>query len=696
MLNPDERIGSFCSICGTPSEVEAKLQGVAGPTEMQGWQAHLESSPTCQLAALQDKQLQDIFGVYQSDPLFRQLTADWQPDLTELSSRFTLVQMPETCPFSHIQGDFSSMSIKDKDEFQLETGFFEADQEIAELPEMPLEPALTQLSTPPTRRFPRVLALAASLALLLTALAAYWLLVLAPTPSTNLPAAASSSSNSGSEANSDPAFMSKPLIAPTPTPVSANSVAYLGPDNTFHSANSASLVSPKNSAKVSATISATTYAEVGPNGKVIEQNNDTTATADLQLDWLVSDPSGLRMEIRASGLPTPKPITATKSVGIGVGGSVSVSKAEAGAIVASTGPGYPLGAVKTGAMSFGTLKDENGHSYNLNVVNSMINDSDQLWVVTGASLPAGIHKVSFVPATGTPFSFTAPLTLDLQTFKEANLPQATPFPNAISDVNGIKVRIPYAYFGSDRTVLAVNLDQTGYQANFKNGTVFLEPFSPNLSISDDKGQPLARLGTKDELNFLTPYPQGDQILVLEPLRSGTKSLTVKLAEVEENMTFFPTKSEPAKANGPSLQIPLADLIKSGTPTKVDQTLDMQGLKVHVVSEQATLDTASQTVSVTIGYSQGSANNSPADTAIKFASFQCANCQTSLAGMGLKTVVLNGGDAPKLTTTTLPAATESSVIFKYDPSQTQLEFNLAALQFTQKGSWQINLAVPGQS
>jgi hypothetical protein len=690
MLNPDEFLGSFCSICGTPSEVEAKLQGVATPTEMQAWQAHLESSPTCQLAALQDKQLQVIFDAYQTDPLFRQLTADWQPDLTQLSPRLTIVQMPDTFPFSHIQGDFSKMSLKDTDAFR---DLFEADQEIAELPEMPLEPALIR-PAPSTRRFPRVLALAASLVLLLTAVAAYWLLVLAPTRSSNLPPAASSSSNSSGEANSDPAVFSKPLIAPTPTPVSANSVAYLGPDNTFHSANTASLVSTKNSAKVSATISATTYAKVGANGKTIEQTNDTTVTADLQLDWLVSDPSGLRMEIRASGLPSPKPITATKS--IGVGGSVSVSKAEAGALVASTGPGSPIGSVKAGTLSFGTLKDENGHSYSLNVVNDMINDSDQVWVVTGASLPAGVHKVSFIPATGTPFSFTAPLSLDLQTFKEANLPQATPFPNAISDVNGIKVRIPYAYFGSDRTVLAVNLDQTGYQANFKNGTVFLEPFSPNLSISDDKGQPLAKLGTKDELNFLTPYPQADQILVLEPLRSGTKSLTVKLAEVEENMSFFPNKSDPAKANGPSLQIPLADLIKSGTPTKVDQTLDVQGLKVQVVSEQAILDPASQTVTVTIGYSQGSANSSSADTAIKFISFQCTTCQTYLPGIGLKTVTLNGGDAPKLTTATLPAATESSVILKYDPTQTQLEFTLDALQFTQHGTWQINLAIPSQS
>jgi hypothetical protein len=247
--------------------------------------------------------------------------------------------------------------------------------------------------------------------------------------------------------------------------------------------------------------------------------------------------------------------------------------------------------------------------------------------------------------------------------------------------------------------LAVNLDQTNYQASFKNGTVFIEPFSPNLSISDDKGQPLARLGAKDDWKFLTPYLQGDQILVLEPLRSGTKSLTVKLDQVEENMAFLLNKGEPAKANGPSLQIPLADLIKSGKLTKVDQTLDIQGLKVQVVSEQATLDVASQTVSVTIGYSPSFPNSSgSADTAIRFVSFLCANCQTYMLGPGIKTMVLQGGDVSTSGTVTLPAVpaeNESSVNFKYDPTQTQLEFKLGSLQYTQKGTWQINLAVPAQ-
>ncbi len=74
--------GSFCPECGTPDQIEARLRGEGELAELQTWQAHLEASPSCRVAADQDAGLRATFAVYRADPFFEQLSVGWKPNFS--------------------------------------------------------------------------------------------------------------------------------------------------------------------------------------------------------------------------------------------------------------------------------------------------------------------------------------------------------------------------------------------------------------------------------------------------------------------------------------------------------------------------------------------------------------------------------------------------------------------------------------
>jgi hypothetical protein len=78
--------GSFCPACGTPAQIEMKLQGRASLEEIEKWQQHLAISPNCKQAAEQDGQVRHLFDFYQDDPFLTALMTGWKPDLSALKT----------------------------------------------------------------------------------------------------------------------------------------------------------------------------------------------------------------------------------------------------------------------------------------------------------------------------------------------------------------------------------------------------------------------------------------------------------------------------------------------------------------------------------------------------------------------------------------------------------------------------------
>ena len=207
-----------------------------------------------------------------------------------------------------------------------------------------------------------------------------------------------------------------------------------------------------------------------------------------------------------------------------------------------------------------TVKDETGHTYQLKVVqrfDTMPADGQiahhLIWQVQGSDmqLPSGTRQATFdstqallfVPPVSLQASFT------LATFQAAKLPLASAIsfvPGRSALANGLKVSVPYAYFGPDRTLLAVHLESKDITNSTAKTYTVAYATNPQpsatitISFSDDKNLPILPLPNAQPNPYYNPISmdgEGEEvIMILNPLSPGTKNLTLTINSSTFNLT----------------------------------------------------------------------------------------------------------------------------------------------------------------
>jgi hypothetical protein len=434
------------------------------------------------------------------------------------------------------------------------------------------------------------------------------------------------------------------LPAPTPTPyatstpIKAGATAYLGPDNHFWSDG---LVSTGASAQLKAS------------------DHDVT----FQIDWLIADASKIQMQVTIQG--DPKYI------------NVDFAK-------------------------LGTLTDEAGRVYNLtyakgySTVSSTNTLTQQVWQTT--PLPATTRKVIFTPGAGLRFKVT-PISLDITSFKASGLPLVKAQPDVQTVVNGVKLAIPYAYFGADRTVLLFKVDfglsETLRKALLPPGALLYNQSSPpSLAVSDDRGKVLNQeelAGPRPEggmpaIRTLTLEPNGDLVLVLEPVAAGVKQVQVTLEGLEQKFDFtLDTLSQTSLIEG--FKVPVADLLKSGVSQPGPTIKITDNIAVQIVDEQAKLDTAKKEVNLAVKFRFNAPLADGSSSKRGMSNILTLNCVSCKGIIGLPPVV-----APALTPGNGPMTYETRFIYPYDSQQDSVELAISNVYYVLPGPWQITLPV----
>ncbi len=441
------------------------------------------------------------------------------------------------------------------------------------------------------------------------------------------------------------------LAAISPTPVASNSKAVFGPDNQLHLYTDSGLVSKGASAPV--------------------KSKDAQATASV--DWLIADGNKTYLSLRLNR-PNFSP----------TGSREDYAK-----------PG-----------TFGTLSDEKGKTYDLRAGGNSSDGKTQVWEVTAPVLPASVRKVTLKFGPGFPVEFSDGLDLPLITFKEANLPLATPFPGGLVEVKGVKLRVPYAYFGPDRTILLVNLDPSERKKATGDNTFAVVPVMTlpgavsktgyDLSVVDDQGQKLEPLpGNNIQASHYNP--NGDSVLVLGPVKPGARKVTLSLDSLRAN-THEEYKAGPDSdaatpiAAGPVYKVPLAELLKSRT-SQPGISFELNGFKARMVSLQANLDSTGQNVELNLSYVADKAVPGPDGAVLQFISFVCPKCGTSTGNSSQGGSVVASSGAKLGAPGADPQPLSFTLRFKYDPAATEIELTAQNTQFTLPGAWQVTLAVP---
>ncbi len=287
-----------------------------------------------------------------------------------------------------------------------------------------------------------------------------------------------------------PTSAAKPTImfTPTPflpsTPIKGGAMVYLGSDNHFYPDNNPLLVAIRLPAKIKA------------------QDKEVF----FQINWLVSSATTTQMQVTMEG-SSQQTIIASDKIGV--------------------------------------LTDESGHEYKLSynteqsTGNSTTTTREVIW--QAPALPATVRQVTFSPGAGIHFKLE-PLKLRLADQTEANLPRVTALTIPAAEQSGVKMRVLYAYFGLDRTVLLFNLNLNGLRQEIASGIHALNPIqynqanAPSLTVTDDRGQLLKAQTVPGPTPVGGPNPfaplyfakNGDLLVVLEPVASGVKNLEAAL------------------------------------------------------------------------------------------------------------------------------------------------------------------------
>jgi len=411
-----------------------------------------------------------------------------------------------------------------------------------------------------------------------------------------------------------------PTLPIPATPVSAGAVAYFGPDNRFHTGTGQVMTTPSTKQPL---------------------NGNTT----FQIDWLLSDVTGTTVQITTE-----------------ISGNTNNKSAYTG-----------------GSDKIGSLTDDSGHTYDF-IHGDWYGSSDStkmyqkvIWHTT--TLPTTVRNLIFTAGPGLAIKPT-PVTLPIASFAEAKLPQVKANPNAFRDVQGVKVSVPYTYFGPDRTVLLLNFSNSGGNGYLMQGLgrfSYGTNLNDSLSVLDDKNlvvNELPATGVQPPTGSMPAPPlniaaNGDMTLILEPLKPGTKSLHLKLSQLDVTLTPAYTSKMP------SFDVPLVELLKTGA-SQSGPTVEVQGIKFQVVSEQVTLDATKKKVDLMLKIAPKSGS------IIKLMSLDCPDC--GAAGISGSNPTPDGQPI------------EFHLNLNYDPTKTTITARIDKLEFGLAGPWQLDLPV----
>lgn len=420
----------------------------------------------------------------------------------------------------------------------------------------------------------------------------------------------------------DPALTPANRTAPTvKVPVSK---VYLGPDNAFHS-------DPLGTGLVG----------TGPTSLLTNLSNFS-----FHLNWLVSDPDG-----------TFVGLTITNN---NPDGSES----------------FPLEYYSDRQAS---LTDEYNRVYNLNVAQfspaAGTNRTPYYMVMQGPALPGGTRQVSFSSKSGLAFNLPGAISLRLQNFQEAGLPQALAWPALAAEAKGIKLRVPYAYLGPDRSVLAVEIVSSSLAGSAAEYTLD----QAGLDVRDDLGQRLGPLsiptGQADWARF-SDRPNG-AVYNFQPVRPGAKSLNIRLDSLD-------VKAHTAGATqAGSFVIPLGELLKSGSlepgrgPGGGQAEIDNGDFTLELVEQQATLDRASGKINLNLAIKY-TPRPGLQGAVIQGLSYRCIGC-------GQSTDMMNRPEAGRLV-----VRTQLTINYNLALAQPSAEIKLGGFgaNYNLPGPWQL--------
>lgn len=454
--------------------------------------------------------------------------------------------------------------------------------------------------------------------------------------------------------------------APVATPVNDQSVAYLSPDNQFHSGNGLIMTTPTNF------------------------QNTTTDNVDWRIETLVSDANYTCILVTlATGdqknffqrpekiysldfspfgyPPLPPPIPTPPQL-----------KADNGQVYSENG-----------------CRESGPPQINTGVPNQSKYIASEDFVLGGPPLDINSRSITFLSGNLNGYQLKKPLTLPLQSFTEAKLPQVKANPNAVAAVNGIKLRVPYAYFGSDKTVLEVFLQDTTQDdlfAQSKTG-VRAQVSTIGLVVTDDKNRPLGQFNQiPNQGSFINSFePSRASIVVLPPLPADAKSLKIKLPSIELQMDYNLYNSNNQISNNqttPTITIPLAELLK-GQPSIISGTIEMEGFKIQIISATAHLDYNKQNVVINMRY-----QIQKTDSTKNISGLQSipAFIYTSPINGQLRTIMIMANQRKDLSQPDPNSfLTEATVTIKNDqdlPTSLQLAFD--GFAFGLNGPWQLQL------
>lgn len=418
----------------------------------------------------------------------------------------------------------------------------------------------------------------------------------------------------------------------TPAPANSNQPLYLGPDNAFHQDDSTSRVSRTTSPLVATS----------------------QPTITFKLLWLVSDAKETHLLGRFY-----------------VKGKVNEDMLR---------PSNPF--------EIGTIVDDQGQEYRLKTLDGgqgRTNNTSSMFFylnLVGPPLKPGVHQVTYKPGPSLPMSFASPPSLDLQTYKEAGLKQGLIFNQAATFSSQSVTRTLKAwagYFGPDHTLLNVGLSADGYHNNppptdgndYTSDNAVLLRVGENVTVTTDQGIELR--SAELPLGEYMPYAA----LFLEPLPPGTKSLTVKLTS-SSTATMVTTPDPPNQA---PIKVPLADLLKNG-PASSGPELDLDGFKVKILREEATLDQATGKVSLKLRYQLPTTPDASGKT-MQALYFACVKCSPDGNSSGA-----GGGD------TGTPGLKEFTLNFNFSPDYSMVELRFDNVSYNLPGQGSITLPLPG--
>lgn len=444
----------------------------------------------------------------------------------------------------------------------------------------------------------------------------------------------------------------QPTPLPTPKPLTNQAMVYVGPDNQFHAGNGL----------------------VSTSGTNFENTN--TDGVSWKINYLLSDDTQTCVVVTLVSNDPNKLMEQPEKI------NPAIDFYQFG--YAQQQPNMPLqpelktadGQVFSGYCRAGVSST--------NIPSNSNQQASSTFPLSGPPLDANKRSITFSSGQLDGHVINKPVTLSLQSFDEAKLPQVKANPNAVANVNGLKLLVPFAYFGKNKTLLDIKLEDSTGEDLFGQGKIQaglnITPLS--VTFTDNKNRAIAALSAPIAPNELinNQEPNSDHIVALQPLPADAKSLTIKIPSFSLQLDYglgTPNPQNTNRQNLPNVTIPLDQNGQSGA---VAASLEMNGFKVQVISATAQLDYSKQNVVLTVRYqlqavnSQAKVSYLEAVPAFNGSMIAMANQRKKISQPSQNTVIYEA---------TVTLAKSSSL-----PSSVQM--TLDSLYFAFDGPWQVQL------